>query len=563
VIAAGLASASRPALRRAGSAWVLPLVCLVALASSAVVTALYDRAESSGGALVPLTEIGREFHALQGVPYDAITAEDARAQRAVVQRMKRSVRRIERLLAQVRTHGLDTHLTEVDAPLHANAAVLERVHALLVRGQQGKADALGPVAGRFQREVDRELGFAAVGYRARASNASTLAMLGSTLTILALTSLFAVFYLRARKAHATAALLARENARLLLASRQEALTDSLTGLSNRRALVRDLEEVHSPRGDAEPSVLALFDLDGFKAYNDTFGHVAGDALLARLAGRLTAAIEGLGTAYRMGGDEFCIIAGAGADGGEAIAALAAEALSEENESFRIGCSYGRVLVPIEAASAEVALGLADQQMYGQKASARTSAPRQISDVLLTLLAEQSAELDAHTSEVGRLARATANALGLAGNDVDRIGLAAELHDVGQTAIPVAILDKPGTLDDDEWRFVRQHTLVGERILRAAPSLAHTADLVRSCHERVDGSGYPDNLAGDEIPLGSRVIAVCDAYDVMVSTRPYRTAMSSDGALAELERCAGTQFDPDVLAAFVTVIRPARRLVPAS
>jgi len=134
--------------------------------------------------------------------------------------------------------------------------------------------------------------------------------------------------------------------------------------------------------------------------------------------------------------------------------------------------------------------------------------------------------------------------------------AASLHDVGKVGIPEAILDKPTALDETEWAFVRTHTVIGERILGAAPALSQAARIVRSTHERYDGGGYPDGLGGDRIPLASRVIAACDAYDAMTSNRPYREARSPQAALAELHRHAGTQFDPVVVAALVEVL--ARR-----
>ena len=132
-------------------------------------------------------------------------------------------------------------------------------------------------------------------------------------------------------------------------------------------------------------------------------------------------------------------------------------------------------------------------------------------------------------------------------------MAAELHDVGKVAIPDAIINKPGPLDDDEWAFMRRHTLIGERIVAAAPALGAVAQLVRASHERWDGDGYPDAIAGEDIPLGARIVAVCDAYDAIVSDRPYRRGRSAAEAMVELHRCAGTQFDPAVVDAFAAVL----------
>jgi HD-GYP domain-containing protein (c-di-GMP phosphodiesterase class II) len=190
-------------------------------------------------------------------------------------------------------------------------------------------------------------------------------------------------------------------------------------------------------------------------------------------------------------------------------------------------------------------------MYEHKAG-RASASRQSTDVLLQVLSERTPELDDHLSGVARLAARAAQQLGLPAHEVKRIRLAAELHDVGKTALPETILNKRGPLDDDEWAFMRRHTIIGERIIRAAPSLAHVAELVRSSHERYDGGGYPDALRGEEIPLGASIVAVCDAYDAMVSDRPYRDAMPIADALAELRRCSGGQFHPDVVAAFCSI-----------
>ena len=138
---------------------------------------------------------------------------------------------------------------------------------------------------------------------------------------------------------------------------------------------------------------------------------------------------------------------------------------------------------------------------------------------------------------------------MTGDELDAMRHAAALHDIGKMAIPESVLEKPGPLSDAEWDLMRKHTLVGERILAAAPALERSAQLVRWSHERVDGAGYPDGLRGEQIPLGSRIIAVCVAFDAMTSPRPYREALPAATAFEELCRCAGRQFDPMVVAAF--------------
>jgi HD-GYP domain-containing protein (c-di-GMP phosphodiesterase class II) len=170
------------------------------------------------------------------------------------------------------------------------------------------------------------------------------------------------------------------------------------------------------------------------------------------------------------------------------------------------------------------------------------------------------QLEEHGITIARLAGLTAERLLLPDAEVDRIRLAALLHDVGKTAIPDALLCNPGKLDALQWQLIRTHPLIGERIVRGAASLAHTAHLVRSSHERFDGEGYPDGLAGEEIPEGSRVIAVCDAFDAMITDRPYRRASPVAKALLELRREAGTQFDLRVVNAFCEIA--AHALIPA-
>jgi diguanylate cyclase (GGDEF)-like protein len=352
---------------------------------------------------------------------------------------------------------------------------------------------------------------------------------------------------------ARAAVSLRENVRMFASARQEALTDSLTGLGNRRKLMDDLRRELHLASVGSPRVLVLFDLDGFKRYNDTYGHPAGDALLMRLGANLGRTIGPYGSAYRMGGDEFCVLVVTGTASAKTIIPLAASALSEQGEGFRVRSSHGSVMLPHEARDATLALRIADQRMYAQKEDRRSSATRQARDILLQVLHEREPELGDHLKGVANLAMGVATRLELAGEELDEVLRAAELHDVGKMAIPDEILYKPGPLSPEEWAFVRQHTIIGERILGAAPALMPVAKLVRSSHEHFDGSGYPDGLADDAIPLGARIVAVCDAFHAMTSSRPYRAAISVPDALAELQACAGTQFDPRVVTAFCTEI----------
>ena len=330
---------------------------------------------------------------------------------------------------------------------------------------------------------------------------------------------------------------------------KEAVTDALTGLGNRRKLIADLTHELPLTSRDRPLAILLCDLDGFKLYNDAFGHPAGDALLARLGRRLEDAVGPTGAAYRLGGDEFCVVAPLADEGLAPLAAMTLRALSERGDGFDVGCSYGAVIATGNVKAPDEALRAADQLLYASKSSGRRSAGRQAADALLQALHERRPELYDHLHGVGDLATRVGEQLGLSVEELDLLRQAAELHDLGKVAIPDSILSKPDSLDPDEWEFVRQHPLVGERIISAAPALAQVGKLVRASHERFDGGGYPDGKAGDEIPLGARIIAVCDAYDAMIGPRPYRLGMSEEVALTELRRCAGEQFDPAIVSVF--------------
>jgi two-component system cell cycle response regulator len=177
--------------------------------------------------------------------------------------------------------------------------------------------------------------------------------------------------------------------------------------------------------------------------------------------------------------------------------------------------------------------------------------------LAELVRARTRELREHTDAVADMARRVAAALGLDAEDRELVARAAELHDVGKIAVPDAILAKPGPLDPVERALMERHTVIGEAIVDAARGQRPVAALVRASHERWDGSGYPDRLAGERIPLGARIVAVCDAYSAMVQERAYGEVLSAGDALEELRRCAGTQFDPRVVDAFCAAMAPAR------
>jgi diguanylate cyclase (GGDEF)-like protein len=333
-----------------------------------------------------------------------------------------------------------------------------------------------------------------------------------------------------------------------------ATTDQLTGIPNRTALLADLAQ-SKRRGDAVR--VALFDLNGFKQYNDTFGHPAGDALLRRVAQALATAVVP-GRAYRLGGDEFCVVSpSATADHIEARADLA---MTERGLGFVVNASWGSVAFPGECATVPDALAIADERMYSQKRARQGGALAQTKAALKRLIAERDQQLADHHTRVADLATRTAGQLGMSCAQIACICDAAELHDIGLLAIPDSIREKAGPLDNGEFDFISHHAAIGARILEAAESLHEAAAIVRATHERPDGQGYPAHAEGDQIDMSARIITVCDAYDTMTSPHTYRSAMTTDAARAELRSCVGTQFDARVVEALETILdRPNQAL----
>jgi two-component system cell cycle response regulator len=334
-----------------------------------------------------------------------------------------------------------------------------------------------------------------------------------------------------------------ENVHILRAKSQEAVTDALTGLGNRRQLTADLQDALDSSSGQRGWTLAFLDLNGFKRYNDTFGHLAGDVLLTRLAVTLGTIVTEHGRAYRLGGDEFCVLLDGRYPRHDPVIAGAASALTESGRGFDVTAALGVTFIPDEARTANAALRLADERMYADKGRAHRAPTR---DVLMQLLTERTPGLLDHVSGVTRLTAVVAARMDLDAEQLDETLRAAELHDIGKLAIPDEILNKPGPLDPTEWEFMKQHPVIGQRILNASAALSPVANLVRASHEHWDGRGYPDGLSGSAIPIGARIVAACDAYDAMTAERCYQHARSRQDALAELRRHAGTQFDPAVV-----------------
>jgi diguanylate cyclase (GGDEF)-like protein len=367
-----------------------------------------------------------------------------------------------------------------------------------------------------------------------------------------------------------------------------ALTDPLTGLGNHRHFHERLQrELVGAEEQGRPLTLCFVDIDDFKKINDRFGHPSGDRVLSQVGGRLR---QG-GEAFRLGGDEFALLL---ADHDESAALAAANSVvariagSNFDHIGIVTVSAGLATFPVQGHGRDELIRLADSALYWAKEHGKNRVRLYRPDVVeLAELKRLAAGPDkaaryraaaslakavdardtytgSHSERVSELAARVSTRLGLTPEQVELTRLAGSLHDLGKLAIPEEILRKPGTLTDSERLVLERHPQIGFRMLDSL-GVDPVADLVLHHHERWDGTGYPDGLRGEQIPLGARIIFVTDAYDAMTSDRIYRRKRSSGAALAELERCAGTQFDPGIVAAIAAELEksPPAELVASA
>jgi diguanylate cyclase (GGDEF)-like protein len=515
--------------------WALGLVALGAMVT------FETRVDETRRAQVVIAEMQNQKGALLAIAFNPATAGTGHAPTAAqtAVQLTGAKRAYNDSLATLARLGNSDAPTRIQAASGRYFALIDHLSALVAANHSGPAAlALGQSEqpGGVETRLNTELTRANVTYGADAARSRTVTL---TATVVAMLFMLLVFSI---------ALYYTVGARRR--SHHDANTDALTGLGNRRKLFADIEQRLARLDRQAALTVGIFDLDGFKAYNDTFGHPAGDALLARLGSRLAASVGTSDEAYRIGGDEFVVTTPA--PDGESVLKAAQLALSEHGAGFSIGCSRGGAQIRA-GITLEQALHIADQRLYANKRASRPGSGSETKDALLQVLAEQNRNLVTHVGHVADLAAMTAAGMNLSDRQVELTRLAAELHDVGKAAIPAAILDKPSALDAKERAFMQRHSAIGERIVAAAPALEPIAPILRAAHERPDGTGYPDGLRLDEIPISARIIAVVDAYDAMTNDRPYRNAMPSEAAFIELRRHAGTQFDPSVIDAFADAI----------
>ncbi len=369
-----------------------------------------------------------------------------------------------------------------------------------------------------------------------------------------------------------------ENSRLFAKAEEMARIDGTTQLFNRRHFderMREEIDRHSRYGDTLS--LLLIDLDNFKKYNDTFGHLAGDRMLIYAAGLVKAATRSSDLAFRYGGDEFAVML---PNSSTADAFNVAErmrenfALETSGRQVNITISVGVASWPGDGGTMDEICHAADMALYYAKRTGqnRTSiASRTLfslnepsvsvnseAEVLSTIYA-LAATLEArdkytygHSRRVSRYAVSAAEALNLPAEQVALISAAAILHDIGKVGIPDVVLNKIEKLSNEEWDLLKQHPRLSATIVGHVPSLSACLAAIKHHHERWDGTGYPGGLKGEAIPIEARILAVTDSFEAMISERPYRKALSFKQAIAELENCSGSQFDPVVVRAFIPI-----------
>jgi diguanylate cyclase (GGDEF)-like protein len=374
-----------------------------------------------------------------------------------------------------------------------------------------------------------------------------------------------------------------ENAQLYHQAKTRANTDELTGLYNHRSFHERLEQ-EIARGSRFGGTFSLImlDIDLFKAYNDIYGHLAGDQVLRKVGRYLGSSIRSIDLAFRYGGEEFAVILPeARLDDAYKVAERIRKTIESKTSSraMPITASLGVGNWPNDGVMKEEVVGLADAALYRAKQTGRNRTCLS-SDVLkpdtsligvelearpraLSIIYALAATVDAkdsytygHSRKVSEYAVAIAESYKLPQDRISTIRAASLLHDIGKVGVPDSILNKKAPLTEEEWKPIKAHPELGVEILRHVIDLVNCLPAILHHHERYDGGGYPAGLSGDGIPLEARILAVADAYDAMTSPRPYREQLSLEEAVNELRRCAGKQFDPEVVEIFCNIIQPA-------
>ncbi len=334
--------------------------------------------------------------------------------------------------------------------------------------------------------------------------------------------------------------------------------DPLTNLRNRVFLEEEMERLDTER--QLPISIIMLDINGLKFVNDSFGHKEGDQLIKRAANIISSCCRKEDIVARFGGDEFVLLLPQTPEfEAEKIhKRILSRCEQTKEDRISVSLSLGVAAKGNPGESLKEVLNLAEDRMYKNKLFKSKSSRGVLISILLKTLGEKSHETEEHTQRLNWLAQKVGEKIGLPPSELDRLLLLISLHDIGKINIPETILCKPSELNELEWEFVKKHPETGYRIARSTAEFSHVASEILAHHEWWDGTGYPKGLKGEQIPLLSRIAAVVDAFDVMTNYRPYKKTLSTREAREELNRCAGTQFDPEIMEVLVKIIREEQR-----
>jgi diguanylate cyclase (GGDEF)-like protein/PAS domain S-box-containing protein len=343
---------------------------------------------------------------------------------------------------------------------------------------------------------------------------------------------------------------------------QLSLHDALTGLYNRAFFEEQMKQFQTVRGGR--AGLVVCDVDGLKIVNDTLGHSMGDTILKAVATILKSSFRPGDIVARIGGDEFAVLINDNSvkvlDAGCRRIRLKIDSYNSENPTVPISLSLGFEVSGQPPVDINALFKQADNNMYREKLHRQKSARSAIVQALIKALEARDFITEGHGDRLQWLVESFATALGLSDSNIADLRLLAQFHDIGKVGIPDNVLFKPGPLTAAEWDIMHQHCEIGYRIAMAAPDLAPIAEWILKHQEWWNGTGYPLGIAGEDIPLECRILALADAYDAMTNDRPYRKAMSHNAAVGEIRKCAGTQFDPYLAMAFIEMLEGHDKLM---
>lgn len=333
--------------------------------------------------------------------------------------------------------------------------------------------------------------------------------------------------------------------------------DKLTRLYNRRYFDEQMKRLQDE--NIVPVSVIIGDINGVRLVNNAFGHEGGDSLILETSKCMKKFCRDTDIIARTGGDDFSILL-PGTDYETAVDIM--KKIKAEYESIHIkefdnsnfsNISLGCSTKTSSDQTLSQIYSVAEDYMYKRKLLDRKSSHSAILTSIMATLLAKSQETENHAERLAQISKMLGDQIGLAQKNLDLLKLFAMLHDIGKIGIDDRILNKPGKLDDDEWEVMKKHPEIGYKIAISSPELESIAELILTHHEHWDGSGYPQGLKGDSIPLLSRILAVSDAYDAMTKNRVYRTALSKEEAINEIVRCSGTQFDPQIVGAFQKIV----------